>query len=571
MRWVFAEDRTNTQAAKELMQELNLPAFVAAAFMNRGADTPERAREIFATDTLALNPPSLFEHMDAAVNRIEKAVKANEKITIYGDYDVDGVTSIIILHTFFRDVLKYNRADFYIPNRHNEGYGLNLDALKQIKAGGTKLIITVDCGITAGKEVDYCAEHGVDVIVTDHHMPSEESLPKKAMAIINPKYSSTYPDRELSGVGTAYKLLCALAERFGIDIGDEFLDFVALGTIADIVPLTRENRILIRRGLKRMQNTGNAGLSALMDAAGMKKGAPITTYHVGFVIGPRINAAGRIEHANKAVELFMSNDLAAIQDIAGELNAVNDERKKLMKKTEEQAVSMIKDSFSPETHMAIVLYDPKWNAGIVGLAASKVVSKFSRPAFILTMGEDGLVHGSGRSISSVNIYEALKNSGSMLSHFGGHRLAAGITLKEEDIGAFRDAINSYLKSVYSPQDMVQDLNIDAEINCPVTVEHIKALNMLEPWGEGNTRPVFCIKGAEVADVKFLKNNTMKFYVKHGRVFHNFILFSHNEEHARDIVKGAVLDIAFNVSVNEWNGEENVSMEMKDYKISGGIK
>ncbi|PKL91672.1 MAG: single-stranded-DNA-specific exonuclease RecJ [Candidatus Goldiibacteriota bacterium HGW-Goldbacteria-1] len=567
MKWNIRDVDDKNKAAENLKQKLNLPDYLVKIFINRGLDTFEKASEVFGIDNIKLNSPYLFEDMKKAVETIKNSMAKKERITIYGDYDVDGVTSITVLYTFFRDYMKYENVSYYVPNRHEEGYGLNREALNSIIAGGTKLIITVDCGITSKDDVDFCVSKGVKVIVTDHHNPDAANVPSSAAAIINSKYSDTYPDKDLSGVGTAYKLLCAVAEELKIPIKDDFLDFVALGTIADIVPMSRENRIIVRRGLKKIENTTNEGLRALKEAAGLKNGAPVTAYHVGFVIGPRINAAGRIEHANKAVELFVSGDLAAIEDIAMELNATNEERKKLMKKMEEEAVSKIKDSFDPDKHFVIVLYDGSWNTGIVGLAASKIVAKFNRPAFILTDDSDGLAHGSARSVPAVDIYAALKNVESHLVRYGGHRLAAGVSLKKEKIDDFREALNTYIKSNYSGADFVPVLNVDAVVKEIINIQDIKIMDKLEPWGEGNPRPVLVARDVMVADVKMLKNNTMKFYGKHMGKVYNFILFGHTESHAKDIKKGEILDVAFYPSINTWNDEESVSLEVKDVKLS----
>ena len=570
MKWEIKNTDSDNPAVLKLKKELNIPDYLAKIFINRGVDTSEKAEEVFNIDGVKLNSPWLFEDMKNAVDAVNDSIRNNERVTIYGDYDVDGVTSITVLYTFFRDFLKYEKISYYVPNRHEEGYGLNREALGSIIAGGTKLIITVDCGITSKNDVDYCVSRGVKVIVTDHHNPDEANIPKSACAIINPKYSDAYPDKDLSGVGTAYKLLCAIAETNNINIKDDFLDFVALGTIADIVPMSRENRIIVRRGLKKIETTTNEGLSALKEAAGLKKGAQVTAYHVGFVIGPRINAAGRIEHANKAVELFVSGDMAAIEDIARELNATNEERKKLMKKMEEDAVSKLDGAFDPESQYVIVLYDGSWNTGIVGLAASKIVAKFNRPAFILTDDSDGLAHGSARSLPAVNIYEALKNVEEHLVRYGGHRLAAGVSLKKEKIHDFREALNSYMRKNYSAGDFVPVLKIDAVLTESVSIKDIRIMEKLEPWGEGNPRPMLVARDVMVADVKLLKNSTLKFYGKHLGKTYNFILFGRSESHEKNIKKGEILDVVFYPSVNTWNDEESVSLEVKDVKLSRAV-
>jgi single-stranded-DNA-specific exonuclease len=566
MKWIYSDNKTIEPALKnELRDKLSLPDYIMKVFVNRGLDTFDKAREAFETDAAAFYPPALFEDMEKAVNRVLLAVDRKEKIVIYGDYDVDGVTSIVILMLFFREKLNYANVDYYIPSRQDEGYGLNIEALESIKKAGAGLVITVDCGISAKQEVDFCASQGIDVIVTDHHLPGDLSVPDKAFAIINPKVSVTYPDKDLSGVGVAYKLLCGMAIAKKIDIGDDYLDFVALGTVADIVPLSRENRLLVRRGFKIIENTGNAGLAALKEAAKLAPGTKITTYHVGFILGPRINAAGRIEHARQAVELFLSKDASETARIAENLNAINDERKRLMKQAEEEAISMFEAKFKPEEDFVIALYNDKWNAGIVGLVASKVLRKFNRPVFIMTSNDDGLVHGSGRSVRSVNIYEALGHAAQYLERYGGHRLAAGIKLKHENIENFRAAINDYLKKTRTIDEFEPVLEVDSKIEESINIKDIKVLDRLQPWGEGNPKPVFVMENVDIKDVRFYKSNTMKFYGRHRGRFYNFIVFGHNDDDAARIKPGEVLSVAFTPGINVWNGQEGLSLEVEDVK------
>ncbi len=566
MNWQYAEEKNIDPILKaELKDKLQLPDYIVTAFINRGIDSFDRAREVFEIDSAPLYPPYLFEDMEKAVSRIEKAVKSNEKIVIYGDYDVDGVTAIVVLFLFFKNFLKYTNIDYYIPHRQDEGYGLNIDALTAIKAAGAGLIISVDCGISAKKEVEFCSVNNMDIIITDHHIPEGETTPDKAFAIINPKLSKKYPERELSGAGVAYKLLCALADRFKIDIKNEFLDFVALGTVADIVPLTYENRILARRGFKQIEKTTNIGLKKLKEVAGIKTDARISTYHVGFILGPRINAAGRLEHAKKAVELFVSDDAELVETIARELNETNEERKSVMNKTHEEAVKMLKDGYNPEEDFVIILYDSLWNAGIVGLVASKVVRSFNRPAFILTKSDDGLIHGSARSVHSVNIFEAIKSAHSHLERYGGHKLAAGITMKEANLNGFKGAVNAYLKKTFKKEDFEPVLKIDCMINEPLSLRDIKIFDKLQPWGEGNPKPVFSLNEVEVREVKLMKSNTMKFYGKVKDKFYNFLLFGYTEEQADDIKPGHIFDVAFTPTINVWKDEESLILEVQDIK------
>jgi single-stranded-DNA-specific exonuclease len=567
MRWIYAENKDIDEHLKsELKDKLNLPDYMIKSFVNRGIDSFEKVREVFEIDSAPLYPPSLFEDMDKTVARIEKAIRGNEKIVIYGDYDVDGVTSIVELYLFFKNFAKYNNIDFYIPHRQDEGYGLNIEALDAIISEGAKLIISVDCGISADKEVDYCGQKGVDIIITDHHIPEEGSVPKKAFAIINPKYSQKYPEKELSGAGVAYKLVCALADRMKIDIKNELIDFAAMGTIADIVPLTYENRIIARRGFKQIAKTTNIGLKALKEAAAIKPDAVISAYHVGFILGPRINAAGRLEHAKKAVELFISNDAEEARMIAEELNNTNEERKSIMNKTHAQAMAMLKDKFDEDNDFVIALYDPGWNAGIVGLVASKVLREYNRPVFILTKSDDGLIHGSARSVSSVDIFEAIKASHGCLVRYGGHKLAAGVTMKDENLQIFIKTVNDFLKASMKKEDFEPSLHIDDDINETINIKDIKVYDKLQPWGAGNRKPVFSLTGVEVRDVKLMKSNTMKFYAKHKERYYNFLLFGHSEEDASTIKAGQILDVAFTPTINTWKGDESLVLEVEDYKL-----
>lgn len=567
MKWVFNDNKiTDSVFYETLKEKMKIPGYLAKIFINRGFDSFKKIEEIFNIDEININSPFIFEDMDKAVNRIEKAIINREKIVIYGDYDVDGVTAIVILMNFFRKYFKFDNIDFYIPHRQEEGYGLNIEAIEILKNHGVSLIITVDCGISAKEEIDYCFKLGIDTIITDHHIPDENKMPINAFAIINPKVSKKYPDKDLSGVGVAYKLLCGLAEKKRIDTRDEFLDFVALGTVADMVPVSYENRILIRRGLKKIKDTKNPGLIELKNISGLSDKADISTYHIGYILGPRINAAGRIEHANQAVRLFLSNDLEEIKKIAYNLNLTNEERKKQMKNIEEQAVLLLNSTFKHDEDFIITLYDESWNAGIIGLVASRITKQYNRPSFVMTKTEDGLVHGSGRSIPTVDLYDLLKNVEKYLVKFGGHKLAAGISLKFEDIENFRKYSNDYLKSIKKHEDFEPKLFIDIKISENISFRDIKILDKLKPWGIGNPEPIFVMENVCIKEVKYFKNNTMKFYGIFGERYYNFILYNYHEEHKDKIKQGQIMSIAFSPVINIWNGEEQMVFEVKDIQL-----
>lgn len=566
MKWIFADNKIDAGFLSQLKEKIKLPDYLAKVLISRGFDSVEKIEQVFNIDEISMNSPFLFEDMEKAIARISKAISNKEKIVIYGDYDVDGVTAIVILMKFFGEYLKYDNVDFYIPHRQEEGYGLNVEAIKFLKNQNASLIITVDCGINAKEEINLCSELGIDTIVTDHHIPDENKIPESAFAIINPKVSENYPDKDLSGVGVAYKLLCGLAEKKRIDIGDEFLDFVALGTVADIVPISNENRIIIRRGLKKIKNTRNLGLRELKNVSGITDDIDITTYHIGYILGPRINAAGRIEHARQAVLLFLSKDGEEIKNIAQNLNSTNEERKKQMKNIEEEAVLLLNNTFKQDEDFIIILYNESWNAGIIGLVASRITKQYNRPAFVMTKNEDGYVHGSGRSIPAVDLYDILKSVDKYLIKYGGHKLAAGISLKFEDIENFKKYSNDYLKSTKKLEDFEPKLNIDAKIMENVNFRDIKILDKLKPWGVGNPEPVFAMENVFIKEVKYFKNNTMKFYGIFCERYYNFILYNYCEEDKEKIQQKQIINVAFTPVISQWNEEEQMVFEVKDVQV-----
>lgn len=567
MKWIFEDKKIIDANFLSLLKEkIKLPNYLIRVLINRGFDSVDKIEQVFNIDEISMNSPFLFEDMEKAIARIDRAINNKEKIVIYGDYDVDGVTAIVILMKFFEEYLQYNNVDFYIPHRQEEGYGLNIEAIKFLKNQNVSLIITVDCGINAKEEINFCSELGIDTIVTDHHIPDENKIPESAFAIINPKVSKNYPDKDLSGVGVAYKLLCGLAEKKRIDIKDEFLDFVALGTVADVVPISNENRIIIRRGLKKIKNTKNLGLKELKNIAGINDNIDITTYHIGYILGPRINAAGRIEHAKQAVLLFLSKNGEEIKNIAQNLHAINEKRKKQMKNIEEEAVLMLNNTFKQDEDFIIILYNESWNAGIIGLVAARITKQYNRPVFVMTKNEDGYVHGSGRSIPNVDLYDILKNVDKYLIKYGGHKLAAGISLKFEDIENFKKNANDYLKSTKKLEDFEPVLNIDAKIVENVNFRDIKILDKLKPWGVGNPEPVFAMENVFIKEVKYFRNNTMKFYGIFCERYYNFILYNYREEDKEKIQQKQIINVAFTPVISQWNNEEQMVFEVKDVQV-----
>jgi single-stranded-DNA-specific exonuclease len=491
------------EGADRLAQAIGLPPSVAQVLGQRGYETPETARAFLRPDLGQLHEPASLPGIPEAAERLALAARSGEPIVIYGDYDVDGITAAAILWHALR--LADANVRVYVPHRLEEGYGLNVEAVEQLASEGTRLLVTVDCGITGAAEVARARELGVDVIVTDHHEADPDRLPP-ALVIVNPKLpGSTYPFRDLAGAGIALKLAWALGQRLsgGPRVSDAFREFLisatglaALGTIADVVPLVGENHVLAAFGLRALAGSRLPGIVALRQAAGLE-GKDMDATAVGFALGPRINAAGRMGHARDAVDLLTTAGPDAALDIARELDRQNRKRQDVEKQIFAEADAQATEHFDARRDAAIVLAGAGWHTGVIGIVASRVVEKYHRPTILIGMAE-GKAQGSGRSINGFHLFQALSACRTHLTTYGGHAMAAGLRLEEANVAAFREAFLAHARAALSDDDLKARLSVDAEVN-PVTLDvpAVRLIERLGPFGAGNPRPVFCARQLRV--------------------------------------------------------------------------
>lgn len=507
-----------------------------------------------------LRDPFLLKDMEKIVKRIKIAINRKEKVCIYGDYDVDGITSITIMYKFLRK-LGIN-VSYYLPDRLQEGYGLNNKALDKIKEDGVSLVITVDCGITAIEEVEYAKKIGLDICITDHHECTED-LPQ-ALAIVNPKQKDdTYPFKMFAGVGVAFKVLSALAIEFNMKKEEylEYLDIVAIGTISDIVPLLDENRVISKEGLKKISSTKNEGIKALLKVITFKD---IDSTMVSFGMAPRINACGRMGDASIAVKLLLEEDENKASLLAQKLDQLNIKRQEVEKNIFEEAVKYIeKEGYNKKN--SIVLYDKNWHNGVIGIVASRLVNIYNKPVILFTK-ENEDIRGSGRCPNGFSLYEALTLSKEYLIQFGGHELAAGMSIKEENIEKFREKFEEVVSQ--NMKDLVQIIDVDMEIKkSDLGVQILKDINSIKPFGQSNNTPLFLYKGLKVTSIRTLKEEKhLKFTFQDEKVLLEALAFSQGAR--RDEFKlGDKVDVLCNVEINSYNTPRTIQLVLQDFKKS----
>lgn len=556
--WVYKN--IDNIIVKDLMNRYGFSELCSGVLHNRLEIVGGNPDNIFKRVLHNLHNPFLLDDMDIAVERIEKAIMRNERITVFGDYDADGVTSTSILYMFLRE----NGADvnYYIPNRFTDGYGMNKDAISNIAKNNTKLIITVDNGIAAYDEVEFAKSLGIDVIVTDHH-ECPEKLPD-CCAVINPKRKdSKYPFSELAGVGVAFKLISALNKDGLEKIIKKYILITAIGTIADIVPLNDENRAIVIMGLKMVPCNANPGVQALLDVVNIEGDAKVSDFAFGIV--PRINAAGRLENASVCVEMFSSEDYNKCMNIAKQIDLLNTERQNIEKNITDTVFDIIeRDKLYKDN--VIVVYGEGWNSGVIGIVASKVSEKYYKPCIVITDDTDDVAKGSGRSVSDFDLYEALYHCKEILTKFGGHSLAAGLSLEKANIEEFRIVINKYASNVLKGKSFVHKINIDYTLKESfLNVDTINSLNVLEPYGVGNPKPVFALLEAKVVRKQLLSEGKhIKLSLNYDGVYIDAIGFSMGD-FAPVITEGCTIDIAGSLEVNSFRGVCNPQLIIKDIK------
>ena len=574
-----------------ISHELGINPIIARLLYARGYTDAASAKSFIYMESEMLANPFDMQDMDKAVERIRRAVEEREKITVYGDYDVDGVTSVCTLYLYLKSIGA--EVDYYIPNRAGEGYGVSSPAIEAIRCTGTELIITVDTGITAIEEVEFARSIGVDFIVTDHH-ECRSDLPAAA-AIINPhRPDCAYPFKELAGVGVVFKLICAYEEfvfgrsrtQAATKIFSEYADLVSIGTIADVMPIKGENRIIVKYGLNMIENAPRLGLSALIEASSTsklesqrtdkkRKKVKITSSYIGYTLAPRINAAGRIKTATMAVELFLSDDIAQANAIAEELCRTNKERQNEENKIIQEAYTKI-EQYDIDRNPVIVLDANDWHHGVIGIVASRITEKYCRPSILVSfegndpavISADDVGKGSGRSIKGMNLVDALCYCDKHLVKFGGHELAAGLSVTRGELDNFRKRINEYALSNLSESDMVPTMEVDCEIDADsATLSLAESLQILEPYGVGNPVPVFSMHGLTVNEISGVSDGKhTKFSFGNGRHTLSAIYFS-NSPSSLGVYVGDQVDILFNVDINEWGGRKSVQLIIRDLKPS----
>lgn len=564
IKWEFKNRLLEPEKINEFSKQFNIGYVFSTILLNRGINTEQDLKRYISKSLEFVHNPDLLPDIDTACQRIIEAISKKEKIVIYGDYDVDGVTSVSLLYSF----LKENNADveYYIPQRFSEGYGLNIKAINKISKLGTKLLITVDCGIASIGEVELAKAQKMDVIITDHHT-CKEKLPN-ALAVINPKRAdSEYPFPSLAGVGVIFKTVLALSKKMGLNTKDIFLKYAplaAIGTVADVVDLQDENRIIVDRGLKNLNNS-SFGINALLEIANSQNRS-VDSGFIAFSLAPRINAAGRMENATMALELLLSDNMATAKEMAQNLDKINQTRQAIEKEIYDEALAMITPEI--ENKRIIVLAKKDWHHGVIGIVASKLTDLYYKPCILLSCDETGKAKGSGRSVEGINLYDALLSTEELLTQFGGHSQAAGLSINMSEFDEFYKKINEYILKTY-PEEPTKTLDIDCSVPPSfITCENAKQLTVFEPYGMANEKPVFALN-----NVKVISANTMGMEQKHlnlmvesgGKTFKAVgFFFGHLVPY---LTPNTYIDIAFNLDLNVWQGEESPRLTIKDIKKS----
>ena len=560
-QWNIAQ---RSQGAYKAMERQGVPTLVAATLCARGMTDLAEAKGLLSSGEDQLQDPFLMKDMDLATARIGRALRNGEKIAVYGDYDVDGITSTCLLTRFLSS--RGARVIPYIPDRLEEGYGLNREAVELLADKGVTLIVTVDCGITAVEEARYAASLGLDVIITDHHECKDE-LPQ-AVAVVDPhRRDCGYPFPCLAGVGVALKLALALTPGSERErVLSEYADLAAIGTVADVMQLSGENRAIVRRGLQALARTRRPGLRALIREAGAE-GKSLTASCIGFTLAPRINAAGRMGCAPVAAELLLTEDPGRAEALSHALCALNRERQSIEGRIYEECLARLERE-SAGQRRSIVLAGEGWHQGVVGIVASRLAEKYACPTFMICV-QDGRGKGSCRSFGGFNLFRALESCADLLEGFGGHELAAGFTISEENIDAFRARMNRYVRSASGGERAVSCLDVDAPISCPgeVTLAEVEQLDQLEPYGAGNPRPVFALLGATVDVLQPVgQGKHLKLRLSKGTCRFDAIFFSMTEETC-GVAAGMRVDAAFYLQANTFRGNTTLQLQLIDIRPS----
>jgi single-stranded-DNA-specific exonuclease len=559
-RWIVREH--DAERAASLARVLGVSPILAALLINRGyAD--ERAARVFLSPTYdQLHEPYSMLGMKEAVARLQRAIETREPILIYGDYDVDGTTGTAVLLRALK--LLGAKAGFHIPHRFTEGYGIQQAALEKAAADGYKLVVSIDCGIRAHEPLDWARANGLDVIITDHHLPDEKEGAPPAFAVLNPNQAGCpYPDKNLAGVGVAFKLVHALFREHGREAQvPAFMKVVAIGTVADVAKLTGENRTIVAIGLKDLARVANPGLRALIDVAGCGDGKGMTAYDLGFRLGPRINAAGRMDAARAVVELFDTRDSDEARRLANHLDARNEERKTVQQQIIDLAVAEVKD---PKDCYVAVIAGDGWHRGVIGIAASKIAERLHRPCVVLSVDGD-MAHGSGRSIEAYHLLNGLTACADLFEKFGGHSHAAGIAIRTERIAEFRQRLNEHAASCLTAADLEPQVHIDLELAPEaVTFAFARELDALEPFGAGNPRPVFVTRNLRcLSEPNVIKDRHLKLRLAGPQNRPLEAVWWNCIEGETPSLNGSI-EVAYTIETSPWNGDFKMQLNIVDLR------
>jgi single-stranded-DNA-specific exonuclease len=561
-RWSIKE--VDAQIVNELQASLRVHPAICKMLVARGIHTFDQAKLFFRPQLSDLHDPFLMKGMQKAVDRICSAIEWNERILIYGDYDVDGTSSVAVVYSFLKS-LYAGQLNYYIPHRYKEGYGLSKQGIDFAKANGHTLLITLDCGIKSADLVDYANGLGIDVIICDHHLP-DERIPN-ALAILNPKQTDcTYPYKELSACGIGFKLIEALAIQLNQPKESvyAYLDLVATSIAADIVALDGENRVLGFYGIKKANEQPSLSLKTLLEASDFKRTLQMSD--LVFVIGPRVNAAGRMDDAKKAVELFIETDEEKVKEIAAALQADNLDRKEVDKTITEQAIQLLQHPHQ-QHKKSTVLFQTNWHKGVVGIVASRLIDHYYRPTIVLTES-NGMASGSARSIPGFNIHEAIEACSHLLENYGGHYFAAGMTMQLHQVDAFIAAFEKQVANTIDPTILIPEISIDAELQLSdITPALLNLINQFEPFGPNNLRPVFISKGVQddKGYSKIVKDAHLKFSIQQNGARMDGIGF--NLADKIGIVKDGLFDVVYTIDQNDFNGKSRMQIKVLDLKSS----
>ena len=563
-RWSILQ--ADTAGTEQLRNALNIHRVLCQILVERGINDYDSARKYFRPQLTDLSNPWLMKDMGRAVDRILEAFQRKEKILVFGDYDVDGTTAVACMYQFLAKIYRPGSIDFYIPHRHREGYGISKMGIDYAHENGFTLVISLDCGIKSAELIAYARELGIEFIVCDHHLPDAVLPP--AVAILNPKQEDcSYPYKELCGCGVGFKLITALSQHLGLPETSYFcyLDLVATAIAADIVPITGENRVLAFYGLKKVNENPNHGIRALIRLSDLKRQLSIN--NLVFMIAPRVNAAGRMDDARKAVQMFIAPSFEEALSYAEMLHSDNTDRKEADISITEEALAIIEKEGDLAKRHSTVVYQPHWHKGVVGIVASRLIEKYYRPTVVLTRSGD-VVAGSARSVSGFNLYEAIHACREHLLGYGGHFAAAGMTLLPEQVPLFRAKFEEIVSSTIEPRLLVPEITIDAAIQFrDLTPSFFKILSQMEPFGPENARPVFM--AARVFDSgysRIVKDFHIRFSLRQENIIFNGIGFNMADRFSL-LQGGRPVDLVFTLDENEWNGEKHLQLKVLDLRLS----